>query len=141
MNPYVIILALVSLGGIAITIWGWRVLRISQMRKKWPSVEGVITASESSSEDDDLLPRIVFSYEVEGQVFSRVFEFPSGTQPLPEFTQAYLKKYPVDAKVRVYYDPRYPDEATLEPGTQADWMILVLGLLMAVGGAAAIIFN
>ena len=141
MNPYVIMLALVSLGGIAITLWGWQILRTSQMRKKWPSVEGVITASESSSEDDDLLPHIVFCYEVDGQTFSRTFEFPSGTQPLPEFTQAYLKKYPVDAKVRVFYHPQHPDEATLEPGTQADWMILVMGLLMTVGGVAAIIFN
>ncbi len=111
------------------------------MRKKWPNVEGVITASAPGSENDDLLPHIVFSYEVGGQTLSRAFEFPSGTQPLPEFTQAYLKKYPVDAKVRVFYHPKHPDEATLEPGTQADWMIIVIGLLMTVGGVAALIFN
>lgn len=139
MNPYFIILSLTCLGGIAITIWGWLILRSSQKIKNWPCVEGVIEESEPSSEHDDLLPHIVYCYEVDGQALSSNFVFPSGTQPLPEFTQAYLKKYPVAAKVQVFYNPQQAEQSTLEPGAQGDWMILVLGILMAVGGGAALL--
>ncbi len=139
MNPYVIILALVTLGGIAITLWGWQILRNSQKVKNWPSVEGVIETSESSSEHDDLLPHIVYCYEVADQTLRSNFEFPSGTQPLPEFAQAYVKKYPIGAKVSVFYNPQQASQSTLEPGAQGDWMILALGILMTVGGTIALL--
>ncbi len=139
MNPYFIILALVTLGGIVITLWGWQILRNSQKLRNWPSVEGIIEESEPSSAHDDLLPHIVYCYEVDGQTLRSHFEFPSGTQPLPEFAQAYVKKYPIGAKVPVFYNPQQTSQSTLEPGAQGDWMILALGILMTVGGAIALL--
>ena len=139
MNAYAIILALVGLGGIVISIWGWRVLRCSQQTKQWPTTAGVIEESKPGSEHDDLLPHIVYRYETDGQALRSSFEFPSGTHPMPEFVQAYLKKYPVGVEVTVYYNPQQPQQSTLEPGAQGDWMILVLGIMMAVGGIAALL--
>ncbi|HHJ80561.1 MAG TPA: DUF3592 domain-containing protein [Candidatus Tenderia electrophaga] len=139
MNPYFIMLTLVIVGGIGITAWGWQVLRKSHKVKQWPSVEGVIEESELSSEQDDLLPHIAYRYDVNGQTLRCVFEFPNGTQPLPEFAQAYVKKYPVGAKVQVFYDPQQMQHSTLEPGSQGDWMILVVGVFMALGGAIALL--
>jgi len=141
LNYYLIILTLVSLGGIGIALWGWQVLRSAQKIRAWPSVEGVIKESGPSSEEDDLLPHIVYGYEVDGQALRSRFEFPSGTQPLPEFAQAYVKKYPVGATVQVFYNPEQVDQSSLEPGAQGDWMILVLGILMAAGGLAALVLN
>jgi len=139
LNPYLIILTLVTLGGIGISIWGWQILRSSQKVRNWPSVEGIIEESEPSSEQDDLLPHIVYGYEVDGQTLHSNFEFPSGTQPLPEFSQAYVKKYPLGAKVQVFYNPQQTSHSTLEPGAQGDWMVLAIGILMAVGGAIALL--
>ncbi len=139
MNPYFILLALVTLGGIGITIWGWQILGRSQKVRNWPSVEGVIEVSKLSSEQDDLLPHIAYRYDINDETLRSSFEFPSGTQPLPEFSQTYVRKYPVGARVQVYYNPQHKHQSTLEPGSQGDWMVLVIGVFMAVGGAAALL--
>jgi hypothetical protein len=139
MNPYLIIIVVVTVSGIGISIWGWRVLKTSQRAKQWPVADGVIEESETSSALNDLLPHILYRYEVAGENYRRTFEFPEGTHPMPEFNQAYLRKYPVGAAVKVHYDPQQPERSTLEPGTRGDWMILALGLLMAVGGVASLL--
>lgn len=141
MNLYPLILGAVLIGGIGISIWGWRVLSRSRKMKAWPTTTGVIKEARPSSEANDLLPHIVFSYQVNEASYQRVFEFPEGTHPLPEFNQSYLDKYPVGKKIEVYYDPEQPETATLEPETQGDWMILALGIMMTIGGAAALLLS
>jgi hypothetical protein len=138
VNLYSIILGLVVLGGIGISIWGWHSLARLRRIRQWPSVRGTIEESVPGAEANDLLPHIVFSYFVDNTAHRRLFDFPEGTHPLPEFTQTYLKRYPVGTQVNVYYDPQHPEIATLEPGAQGDWMILALGILMTVGGALAL---
>ncbi len=133
MNLYSAILGTVLLAGLGITIWGWKILANSRKVKPWPTVEGIIEES-SEKPENDLLPYIVFSYHVANKQYLRTFDFPEGTHPLPEFNQAYLKKYPVGKNVEVYFNPEQPEIATLEPGAQGDWMILALGILMALGG-------
>lgn len=139
MNLYGIILILVTLAGLAISLWGWLILRQSKQRRQWPSVTGVIEASEPHSEQDDLLPNIVYRYEVGGETYRRSLQFPGGTNPMPEFAQSYVDKYPVGAEVQVYYQPDRPGQSTLEPQTRGDWMILALGILMTVGAAASLL--
>lgn len=138
MNLYAIVLAAVTLGGIGVSLWGWRVLKAAQQAKQWPTAEGVIVESEAAAEDCDLLPLIIYSYTVENDAYKCRFEFPSGTHPMPEFVQSYLDKYPQGANVKVFYNPQQPGQSTLEPGARGDWMILALGILMAVGGAASL---
>ncbi len=139
MNAYSIILVLILLGGIAITAWGWRIMRQAQQKKQWPTSQGTITECEPTSRHDDLLPHIRFSYQVANKDYHQTFQFPDDTNPLPEFAQAYVKKYPVGKTVQVYYNPEQPQEATLEPSTQGDWMIMAIGILMVIGGAAALV--
>ena len=141
MNLYPVILGAVLIGGIGISIWGWKVLARSKKMKAWPTTTGVIEQASPSSEAHDLLPYILFSYQVAEKTYQCAFEFPEGTHPLPEFNQAYLDKYPVGKEVEVYYNPEQPETATLEPETRGDWMILALGILMAIGGAAALLLN
>ncbi len=141
VNPNVFIFSAVTLAGIGVSLWGWRVLQRSRAQGEWPSVTGTIVASRPGKRDNDLLPHIEFAYRVDGREYRRVFEFPPGTHPLPEFTESYLKKYPVGREVTVYYDPADPSHATLEPSAHDDWMILAAGLVTAVGGALALIFH
>ncbi len=139
MNLYPIILALVALGGIGVSLWGWQTLRRARRVREWPTVSGTIEACEPTSEANDLLPNIVFSYRVDGRDYRRSFAFPEGTHPLPEFTRTYMERYPVGKTVEVYYEPGQPQNATLEPGSQGDWMILALGLMMTAGGIIALL--
>jgi len=141
MNLYFVILLTVTLGGVVLSVWGWKALAKSREARSWPTTGGVITESRRQSESNDLLPHIAFEYEFDGRQYSRVFEFPEGTHPLPEFTQSYLDRYPVGKEVLVYCHPQRPEVATLEPGAQGDWMILVLGILMALGGMVSLLVS
>ncbi len=139
MNLYSVILGAVAIGGLGLTIWGWSILSKSRKIKSWPTVAGKINESKTSSEsansvNSDLLPHIIFSYQVNGKTYTNVFKFPEGTHPLPEFNQAYLRRYPAGKAVTVYYNPDQPETATLEPEAQGDWMILAMGVMMTVGG-------
>ncbi len=139
MNLYFIILASVAFGGIGISIWGWLILQKSRKIEQWPRTTGIIEISDPTSPENDLLPNIIFSYQLDGKKYQKQFEFPEGTHPLPEFTKAYNDKYPVGKKVEVFYDPQQHETATIEPGTQGDWMILAMGLAMVIGGVLSLI--
>jgi len=139
MNFYSIILASVALGGIGISIWGWLILQKSRKIEQWPRTPGTIETSNPTSAVNDLLPEIVFSYQLDGKKYQKQFEFPEGTHPLPEFAKAYNDKYPVGKKVEIFYDPDQPEIATLEPGAQGDWMILAMGVAMVIGGVLSLV--
>ncbi len=141
INPNEFIFTAVTLGGLGVTLWGWRVLQQSRRAGRWPSVEGEIVESRPGSPENDLLPHIVFRYRVGEQEYQRPFRFPEGTHPLPEFTEIYLKKYPVGKRVAVYYDPEDPSNATLEPRAHDDWMILAAGIVTTIGGALALLLH
>lgn len=141
MNAYAIILACTAVGGLAISIWGWRILQASKKVQQWPTVPGLIAELKPSSEQSDLLPHILYAYEVDGKAYRKVFEFPSGTHPLPEFSRAYMEKYPVGRAVTVYYNPAQPQDSTLEPSAQGDWLVLMLGILLALGGIGALLIS
>lgn len=133
MSPYVIVIILFILAGVATAVWGLVVVAQGRKSKDWPSTEGVIEKSERSSEEDDLLPEIVFRYSVGGREYVKTFDFPRGISPHPQLSIEYANRYPAGARVRVYHDPADPQRATLEPGVgQGDWMIFVLGM-SAVG--------
>lgn len=133
-NAYVIVIVLFILGGIATTAWGWVILGKARQRRRWPQTEGVIESAKRTSDGDDLLPEIVFSYRAGNVFYQCRHEFPGGTAPTPELAASYLNKYPVGAKVRVFYNPTTPQIATIEPGATGDWLILTLGLLATLAG-------
>lgn len=134
-NPYVIILSLFTLAGIVATVYGWVIIVKARRTRTWPSVEGVIEESSPTSEENDLLPHIEFSYTVQGLSRRRAQEFPKDLVPGQEFRETFVRKYPQGARVAVYYDPSAPDRATLEPGfISGDWMVFAIGLGMAVTG-------
>jgi hypothetical protein len=141
MNLYSLILVVTAIGGLGISLWGWRIMQTSRRVAQWPTVTGQIALSELNGSDNDLLPDIRYRYQVDGQSYDSRFEFPSGTHPLPEFNRRYVEKYPRGAEVTVYYNPQQPADSTLEPGAQGDWMILALGILLALGAIGALLIS
>ena len=142
MNYYAIILGLFIIAGFVAVIWGWFIFAKARKTLRWPMVEGAIEQSAPTSEDNDLLPHILFSYTVAAYNYQRILEFPDGTEPSPELATSYAKKYPAGAKVSVYYNPDQPDQATLEPGlARGDWMIPAVGIIAMAFGIFALFFS
>ncbi len=132
-NAYAVILWLFLLGGLVVTGWGWSIMAAARRTLRWPQVDGVIERCDISSNEDDLLPLIVFSYFVDGQQQSVKIEFPTGTMPTPELAAGYVERYPLGSRVRVFYNPTNIQQSTLAPGMgQGDWMIFALGVMATI---------
>jgi len=141
-NPYAIILGLFIIAGFIVALWGLFIVAKARKIQRWPVVEGIIEQSAPTSEANDLLPHILFSYTVGARTYQRALEFPGGTSPSQELATSYVRKYPVGAKVPVYYNPAQPSQATLEPGlTRGDWMIPALGVAAMAFGIFALFFS
>ena len=141
-NSYVLVLWLFLLVGLAVIGWGWSIIAAARRTERWPQVEGVIEQCDPISEEDDLLPYIVFSYTVNGQPQRSPLVFASGTTPNPEFAASYIQRYPVGTPVKVSYNPAKVDEATLEPGMrQGDWMVFGLGVVATIVAVASLIIG
>ena len=138
-NPYAIILGLFISAGFIVALWGWFIITKARKTRRWPMVEGTIEQSAPTSEADGLLPHLLFSYTVAAHTYQRTLEFPGGANSSPDLAASYAGKYPVGAKVPVYYNPDQPDQATLEPGlARGDWMILALGIAAMAFGVFAL---
>ncbi len=134
-NPYAVILSLFLLGGLLATVRGLMIILKARKTRHWPCVEGIIEESRLSSDNHDLLPHILFRYTIRQSDYKRTMEFPVDITPSQEFSTSYVQKYPVGARVQVYYNPNNPQNATLEPGLgKGDWLIFVIGLGMLFFG-------
>ena len=141
-NPYAIILGLFIIAGFIVTLWGGIIIIRARKTQRWPVTEGTIEQSAPTSEANDLLPHILFSYTVATHTYQHTLEFPGGVNPSPELATHYVRKYPAGAKVPVYYNPDQPDQATLEPGlARSDWMIPILGIAAMAFGVFALFFS
>jgi hypothetical protein len=134
-NPYAVVIGLFLLGGLLATLWGLIIILKARKTQDWPYVEGVIEESRLSSDKNDLLPYILFSYSIGERDYRQTMEFPVDITPSQEFAKSYVQKYPVGSRAQVYYDPDNPQNATLEPGLgKGDWLVLAMGLGMLVLG-------
>ncbi len=136
MNYYVIILLLVVLLGIAVAMWGWRILSNSRKKLQWPTAKGEIITSEANKDSYDPQLNIQFRYVVEGKEYSGKYSLPDDVDVLPELVTKKLSDFPLGKSVDVFYNPLNPDDASLEPGLQGDWLIFVLGIILILMGIA-----
>jgi hypothetical protein len=142
VSPYGIIIVLFTLAGLVMAGWGWRMIARGRRTLAWPSVEGVIEESRLASEEDDTLPKIVFSYTVAEHRYRCDTKLPGDAALSPDLAESRVNKYPAGRQVRVHYNPLQPDQATLEPGpARDDWLIFSLGLAAAVLGLGFLIFK
>ncbi|OGO25294.1 MAG: hypothetical protein A2144_04885 [Chloroflexi bacterium RBG_16_50_9] len=103
--------------------------RVSSQWSQWPTVQGNITSSETTSgklPNGETYYRLNtrFRYEVEGTLYY-------STQSWYAADQEEERKYPPGTRVTVHYDPLEPQTAVIEPGKVLnEWLAI---LVQAIG--------
>ena len=114
---------------------------------KWPSTQGIITKSElaehvikNRTQSNKLStytsyePVFEYDYEVNG-AFLKGKKYAMGLTRLPlDQAQVVVDKFPLEARVPVYYDPKNPKESRLQVAAAGATPQLVLGIVIAVIG-------
>lgn len=108
---------------------------------KWPSIWGEITRSEvikekrrgrSYGNKTVYRPMVSYKYNYNNKEFTGKNEFPMqqpGDFPVKEDAEKYLKEWPLESRVRVYFDPAKPDLSCLKPGiTKAATVLFAIGV-------------
>lgn len=146
---------LIGFGVIAIVIGA--VLYVVQLRqglraeasKKWPRASGTVTACalEKSPEHRRRYRALVqYSYRVGGKDYQGSRIFWGGNEGREKHVASVVETYPAGSKVRVFYDPKNPAEAVLDPiqNTGSRQLVLyalamiTLGLFTVTGGIYAL---
>lgn len=135
-TAFIIILLVV---GIVVLILDIRSLLLSRYSEEWRQVDGKIIRSElystrgTSNSGVAYKPEIEYTYCVDGQMFNskRIYfgsDIMSGSNK--SRSKRYVQKYPVDATVKVYYNPMKLKMSVLEGGIHSELIVgMILGLL------------
>lgn len=118
--------------------------------RSWARVQGRITRSETGFEllqpfkseqpRNHRVAKLSYEYQVGGKLLRSNRIWPSGTPPEEE-TDGLLKRFPVDAAVTVFHDPRDPSRSALDlngPPPQLAMGCLAASLIVIVAAAVAI---
>ncbi len=141
--------AMLGVAGIVLTIIGVTGFLTCRRAARRPSVEGRVVSSEVTHDSEQVsgqlswfyTPRIVYEYHVDGERYenSRI-AFVEVRDNRPGPAQEKARRFPVGARVEVFYDPSNPQEAVLDRGGMKTAVILLCaGPLLAIAGAAAAI--
>lgn len=135
-TAFIIILLIV---GVVMLILNIRSLFLSRYSEEWRQTDGKIIRSElfskrgTSNSGVSYKPDIEYSYYVDGQMFnSKRIYFGSDIMSSSNKSRSirYVKKYPVDATVTVYYNPMKLKMSVLEGGIHSEPIVgMTLGLL------------
>ena len=112
-------------------IYHW--LRKSYVTSRWPTASGKITSSWDVLKGE----RIKYEYEVGGKHYTghRVCWGPRGGTAEPNY-QELGEKYPPGREVMVYYDPKLPATAVLEPRNPRNLLTSAVFTLVFAGFGA-----
>jgi hypothetical protein len=117
-------LVLIAVGGLIFFIRR-RSAALQAVSIGWPTVEGrIVDAKLDSYRDTDnnvnYSAKVRFTFQVNGTEFSSAKVSWGGrvTSQSPNQANAVLARYPEGAAVPVYYNPRKPAQAVLEPREQ-----------------------
>ncbi|TPW18584.1 MAG: hypothetical protein FD130_151 [Halothiobacillaceae bacterium] len=142
LNLYGLVVWTLGFVGLALLYWSWRRIKKSNTIKKWPMAEGVIEISNPSSVENNFTPLVKYSYTVEKKSHTGVLHIESDGTAMPSDSVNTVKKYPVNAKVDVFYDPNNPEISTLEPQVKKDEkLIFWLCAGSLVTGFTFVLFN
>jgi len=98
-------------------IWkAWQTHQTAKASTGWPTTTGTITKVERFKRLFRSLPRVAYSYSVDGKPYnSERLSFATGYRP--KEVDEVLSRYAVGQSVPVSYLPTNPAEAVLEPGS------------------------
>ncbi len=141
-NIYSITVGLFCLTGVVVAVWTGRNIIKKRKTTAWPSVTGRIVDVQKSSKENDSLPRVTFSYLVNNKDYQGHLDAPSGESSMPGYTDQFMKKYPVDRKIPVFYNPESPEIHVLKSGaSREDWLIFTSGVSTFVIGLTFLVNN
>ena len=134
-----ILISLYSLGGLLSLYFFTKSLLEMRGSNHWPSVEGkIVSSSLGIQQGEDQLyyqPMIIYSYNVGGRDFQAkrvvIGQIPVNTGK--DWAQLRVDKYPAGKRINVFYNPKAPEKAVLEPGWNSQLLVLWFGIAL-VGG-------
>ncbi|MEK9201533.1 MAG: DUF3592 domain-containing protein [Patescibacteria group bacterium] len=138
-----VVLLLMGIGGAALTVFlGIPMVMNALASKGWPSVDGVITVSEFTTNRDrddggtTYGASIAYDYTINGALYtgSNVHFGQYGTSDA-SYGRGIVNRYPIGTHVRVYYDSDNPSTSVLEPGAGwSSFMVAGIGVLFTLVG-------
>lgn len=125
------------ISGLAVLIYGIGVVRDARNCGTWPKTEGRVTSSDAQVVSREkgrgvYAPNVAYSFQVATKRYesSRLTLVPRNYPSLQQ-TESILARYPVGAKVTVYYDPKSPENCVLVTTTTGtEWAYALGGALM-----------
>jgi len=147
MIKNILLLALTAIG-IAILYWGGCILKQSQDALTWPQTRGHMIASQLVIHH---LPKFIdsranparwygtqvqYEYKVGAEEYlSDRLAFREADSPSPQDALKVMNKYRRAGEVTVFYNPKDPNQAVLQPGYIGNlFLILIIGGLLVLGG-------
>lgn len=105
--------------------------------QSWPEIKGLITESRIKEKSDPEMgtsytPIVRYNYQVEGVMYEgKRIAFGSGMEfNIWQKAAEYLKPYPVDTEVSVFYNPDNPSDSVLIQVAQRTTVGLVIGIIL-----------
>jgi hypothetical protein len=132
------------LAGAVAVGFGARNVWLAYASERWPNVQGVITVSEISHDDETTGAKISYSYAVDGKPFEGSgVSFGDYSSSDSGHAHAILTKYPKGKQVQVCYQPSNPARSVLEPGFCTGLLLAPLfGMLfLIVPGLVAVLIT
>jgi hypothetical protein len=143
VDPMLVFILAVMLGvlGLILSVVYRSKIKADRESKNWPSAPGKITFSRveeraghrrvgQGSRSATYIPLIKYSYTVNGTPYqgdhigNGIYQTFSRLGP-----SRWVKRYPIHADVKVYYNPADPANALLEPTSSSN----IVGLVLALG--------
>ncbi len=139
----ILLIVLSSLAGLSLAILAANNALNAYKTKHWPTATGTIVISEVVK-SSRYVPRIVFSYAIDSVEYSseKVGLTNYAQYKKKEDAQKEAGRYPVNTKVKVYYNPDNAEEAILKPGIKGEHLFMFfLGLIIFFAPLAGLIYT
>lgn len=130
-------LLFVVIGG-AFAFFGYRSYQLGTQSKAWPVTDGSVIQSEVVKRTRttgtgtkrhkvvEHIPEVAYAYKVDGQSY-RSSRITFGAANKLDAGKT-LARYPKGKHIQVFYNPRKPDQAVLEPGADSTVSLVFIGL-------------
>jgi hypothetical protein len=111
--------------GLALTFLGFTKFKKAINAKSWPVTIGLVTGSEVAGAIK-YYPSLTYTYTVDSVVYnSNSISNINFNTKNRSAVEEFLKKYPLGAKIKVYYNGSEPSRALLEPGINTGNILLL----------------
>ena len=138
-----LIIILASLAGLALALFATNNSVNAYKTKSWPTAQGTVITSEVAR-SSRYVPHVVYTYDIDTNAYSsekiRLKDMAQYKKQEDAAKQA--DRYPVNAKVTVYYNPTNAAEAILEPGIKGEHVFMFLiGLVIFLAPLIGLIYS